>query len=127
MWRFQAWQRATLMGPGWGGWDVGRRGGVVGGGWMDEPCLMDDQVIRQQHSLDSPTHTQTYILPQACPPPIYSPSPPPSHNPPCSATHAAPQQHSNDTSESKATGENVREETCPSLNDMLVINWKRPN
>lgn len=48
---------------------------VYVGGWMDGLCLMDGQVSRQQHSLDSPTytvlkHTHTHMPV----PPCYLPS-----------------------------------------------------
>lgn len=91
---------------GWGG---------VGG------CLMDDQVSRQQHSPDKPTHTQAYTHTPPCPPSLTSPSL-------CiSQPQPSAQQYSNDTAEHKATGEKVRVETFHPSTVTLVIKWKQPN
>lgn len=49
---------------------------VCVGGWMDGPCLMDDQVSRQQHSLDTHTHTPSHPLPPLLLAPVTSPTPP---------------------------------------------------
>lgn len=73
MWRFQAWQKAAMIGLGWGGVE---EVAVCAGGWMDGPCLMDDQVSRQHHSLDTHTHTPSHPLPPLLLAPVTSPTPP---------------------------------------------------
>lgn len=47
---------------------------VCAGGWMDGPCLMDDQVSRQHHSLDTHTHTPSHPLPPLLLAPVTSPT-----------------------------------------------------